>query len=82
MCGPKIDPQSRWLPNSYPFVYVKPYVSLRLGNQSTADGHVLWGVNHCNQSISVLGQKTGFGFGFPNLRSDFAINSSALNLQF
>jgi len=62
---------------------VKPYVSLRLGDLSTADGHVLWGMNHCIHSISVLGQKTGAeGFGFPNLLSDFAINSLALSLQF
>ena len=40
-------------------------------------------MHHCIQSISVLGQKTkAEGFGFPNLLSDFAINSFALDLQF
>ena len=65
------------------FCVCETYVSLRFGDLSTADGHILWGMNHCIQSISVLGQKTeAEGFGFPNLLSDFAINSSALNLQF
>lgn len=61
MCGPKIGSSKQMASKLLSFCVCETLCLFNSGVQSTADGHVLWGVNHCIQSISALGQKTGFG---------------------